>query len=129
MDSLTTARSCAELASDKKSLDLIILELKGNCSLADYFIICSGTSERHVRAIAEHLELEMKKKGKRALGIEGLQQGRWVLLDFDTVIIHVFHEEERDFYDLEGLWMDCPRIAVHDDGSSVKAADADTESP
>jgi ribosome-associated protein len=113
-DSHEKALYCARLACSKKARELVILELKGHSSLADYFIICGGTSDRHVRAVAEHLELNLKARGSQALGIEGLREGKWVLLDCADVIIHVFQEKEREFYDLESLWVECPRIAFRD---------------
>jgi ribosome-associated protein len=116
LDSLEKFLFCAKLAHDKKARNLVILELKGVSSLADYFIICSGTSDRHVQAIASHIEISLKEKGSFALGIEGFRAGRWVLLDYDDVIIHVFQEKEREFYDLESLWNECPRIPSLDAG-------------
>lgn len=113
-DSREKSLYCARLASSKKARDLVILELKVHSSLADYFIICGGTSDRHVRAIAEHIELNLKAHGSHALGIEGLREGKWVLLDYADVIIHIFQEKEREFYDLESLWIECPRIAYRD---------------
>jgi ribosome-associated protein len=116
LDSLEKFLFCAKLAHDKKARNLVILELKSVSSLADYFIICSGTSDRHVQAIASHIEISLKEKGSLALGIEGFRAGRWVLLDYDDVIIHVFQEKERGFYDLESLWNECPRIPSLDAG-------------
>ena len=114
MDSLEKFLLCARLAHDKKAKNIVILELKGVSALADYFIICSGTSDRHVQAIASHVEISMKEKGTPALGTEGIQTGKWVLLDYDDVIIHVFQEKEREFYDIESLWNECPRIPFLD---------------
>lgn len=110
MDSHEKSLFCARLACDKKAENLVILELKGLSALADYFIICGGTSDRHVQAIASHIEISLKEKGFLALGIEGIREGKWVLLDYDDVIIHVFQEKERMFYDLESLWTECSRI-------------------
>ena len=112
MDSLEKSAFCARLANDKQAKDLIILELKQMSCLADYFIICTGTSNRHVQALANHIQASLKEIGIHALGIEGVREGKWVLLDFDDVIIHVFMEEERQFYDLENLWVECPRIEL-----------------
>jgi len=113
-DSHEKSLYCASLASSKQARDLVILELKDHCAVADYFIICGGTSDRHVRAIAEHIELNRKERGSQALGIEGLREGTWVLLDYHDVVIHVFREKEREFYDLESLWAECPRLAFSD---------------
>ncbi len=110
MDSLEKALFCAETANDNKAIDLVMLELKNETALADYFIICNGTSDRHIKAMAENIEHKLKEKGIKALGKEGMQESKWILLDYDDVIIHIFQKEERDFYDLERLWDECPRI-------------------
>ena len=110
MDAKEKALLCARLADAKKAHDLVIIDVHEVSSFADCFIICSGTSSRQVQAVAEHVEAEMKKKGFRALGVEGMRSGRWVLLDYGDVIVHVFHQTEREFYGLEDLWADCPRI-------------------
>ena len=112
MESLEKSRFCARLAHDKKAENLVVLELKGVSALADYFIICSGTSDRHVQAISHHIEAGLKKEGELALGMEGLREAKWVLLDYDDVIIHIFQKDERLFYDLESLWSECPRLDV-----------------
>jgi len=115
LDSHEKSICCARLAGDKKANNIVILELRGVSSLADFFIICSGTSDRHVQAIANHIETTMKKEMESiALGVEGLREGRWVLLDYDDVIIHVFQEKERALYDLESLWTECPRVPFYD---------------
>jgi ribosome-associated protein len=108
---------CARLADAKKADRPVILELKGISALADYFVICSAGSSRSVQAIAAHIEKMMKEQGMRALGIEGLSEGSWVLMDYDDVIIHIFKEPERAFYDLENLWTECPRVPC--EGSAV----------
>jgi ribosome-associated protein len=94
----------------KKAENLIVLDVRELTSVADAFIICSGRSNRQVQAIAEHVQTELKKKQKKPLSTEGLSEGHWVLLDYGDVIIHVFYEPVRSFYDLEGLWMDARRI-------------------
>jgi ribosome-associated protein len=97
---------------DMKALDVVALDVSELTSFADTFIICSGRSHRQVSAIAEHVARVLKEKGIRSLGIEGLRDGHWVLMDYGDVIIHVFYEPVRDFYDLEGLWSDAKRIEV-----------------
>jgi ribosome-associated protein len=110
-----TSEAVAELALkilvDHKALEPVLIEVKEHCSFADYFIICSGASKRQVVALAEHLEEELGKVKTKPLGVEGLQDGLWVLLDYNTVIVHIFYQELRPFYDLEGLWVEAPRIA------------------
>jgi ribosome-associated protein len=93
-----------------KGLDPVALEVKGLCSFADYFLISSGTSRRHVLALAEHLEEALGKAGVKPLGVEGLQEGLWVLMDYNDLVIHIFSQELREFYNLEGLWAEAPRL-------------------
>jgi ribosome-associated protein len=97
---------------DKKADDVLILDVRGKTSYADYFVIASGDSDRQVSAMAEHVQLELREEGVRPLGAEGEERGQWVLLDFGEVVAHLFHHEVRTFYDLEGLWTDVPRERV-----------------
>jgi ribosome-associated protein len=94
----------------KKAIDLVVLDVRELSSIADVFIICSGRSNRQVMAIAEHIQVDLKKHGIRPLSVEGQKEGHWILLDYGHVIIHVFYEPVRSFYDLEGLWIDAKRI-------------------
>jgi len=103
---------CARVAHERKAFDTAILELKKTTSLTDYFLICSGRSDRQVQAIAQFIEEKMKEKGVRPLGVEGVKEGRWVLMDYEDVIIHIFYEPIRLYYDLEGLWISAPKITV-----------------
>lgn len=95
-----------------KGLDPVVLEVKGLCFFADYFLICSGTSRRHVLALAQRLEEALGQAGAKPLGVEGVQEGLWVLMDYNDVVIHIFSQELRQFYDLEGLWADAPQTEV-----------------
>ena len=97
-------------ALGRKALGLVVLDVRELTSVADAFIICSGSSNRQVTAIAEFIQTELKKAGKKPLSVEGKKEGHWVLLDYGHVIIHVFYESVRNFYDLEGLWVDAKRI-------------------
>ena len=121
MDSKEKALWCAQLALDKKAVDLTLLDVQAQSSFTSYFIICSGTSDRQVQAIAAHLEASCKQAGMLPLGVEGMREGRWVLLDFADVIIHIFHEPVREFYDLERLWTEAQRIPVEIDGGTDSA--------
>lgn len=114
MNSLEKMKLCAGFAYEKKAGDLIVLDVHEHSAFTDYFIICSGGSTRQVQAVAENVQQMMKDRGLLPLGVEGVQNGRWVLLDYDDVIMHVFHEEERSFYGLETLWHQCPRVACED---------------
>ena len=102
-------------ALTKKARDLVILKVKETASFADYFIICSGGSHRQVQAIAEAVEQGFKKVKIPPLGIEGARTAQWVLMDYGDVIIHVFYEPIRTFYDIERLWSDVPTMAVDDE--------------
>ncbi len=96
-----------------KKVDAVVaLDVRGLTSIADTFIICSGRSNRQVTAIAEHVERFLKETGVRPLSVEGRKEGHWVLMDYGDVIIHIFYEETRAFYDLEGLWVDAKRITT-----------------
>jgi ribosome-associated protein len=99
-----------DAALEKKALDPVLLELKGTTSFTDYFLLCSGKSDRQVQAIAQGIEETLKKKGIRPLGEEGMSEGRWILIDYEDVVVHIFLEPVRKFYDLEGLWIDARRI-------------------
>jgi len=109
-DSRTKSLLCLQAAIEKKAIDPVLLEMKGISSIADYFLICSGKSDRQVQAIAQEIEKVLKKRGIRPLGQEGIPEGKWILMDYEDVIVHIFLEPVRKFYDLEGLWIDASRI-------------------
>lgn len=98
----------AELALDRKGREVSCLDLRGLSSATDFFLVVTGTSELHVRAIAEHTIEELKKDGVRPDHVEGLRGGRWVLIDYIDFVVHIFHPAARDFYQLERLWGDAP---------------------
>ncbi len=100
------AMRAAVLAQDMKANDVVLLNLQGVTDMTDFFVIASGTSDTHVRSIGEHLIAEMKKEGVRVHHVEGVQQGRWVLLDFVDFVVHIFHPTLRSFYQIERLWSD-----------------------
>lgn len=107
------ARNIGQLLSDKKAVDVVILDVRGLTSYADYFVVASGESDRQVSAMAEHVLTTLKKnEGLRPVGHEGMDTGQWVLLDFGEVIAHLFYSEMRAHYDLEGLWADARREKV-----------------
>ncbi|MHC1725209.1 MAG: ribosome silencing factor [Syntrophobacteraceae bacterium] len=110
MSSEEKAVLCAREASGFKGLDLVVLDVSRFSSFADYFIICSGKSSRQVQGISDNVETNLKAKGLRPLGVEGKSEGHWVLMDYGDVIIHVFYEPVRFFYDLESLWADAPHL-------------------
>ncbi|MEW5734915.1 MAG: ribosome silencing factor [Thermodesulfobacteriota bacterium] len=99
-----------EALAQKKAMNVVALDLGGASSIADVFLLASGRSTRQVIAVAEAMERFLKNRGRRPLGVEGKEDGRWVLLDYGDVLVHVFHEPVRSFYDLEGLWADACRV-------------------
>jgi ribosome-associated protein len=115
------ALTCVNASLERKAKDLTILNVKEISAFADYFIICSGTSDRQVRAIAESIQERLKMVGILPLGIEGEASGQWILMDYGDVIIHVFLENIRNFYDMERLWSEAPRMDIPDDTISLKA--------
>src|SRR5690606_1126062 len=102
----------AELAAERKGRDLQLLDLRQLSDATDYFLLVSGTSDLHVRAIAEHIIDGLKEAGLRPGHIEGLRGGRWVLIDYIDFVVHVFHPAAREFYQLERLWGDAPSIML-----------------
>lgn len=94
----------------RKVSELVVLDVRGLTSIADTIIICSGKSNRQVVAIADHIKLELKKQDITLLGIEGKDEGHWILMDYGHVVIHVFYDQQRSFYNLEGLWIDAKRV-------------------
>jgi ribosome-associated protein len=105
-----------------------VLDVSPLTAMADIFIICSGRSNRQVTAIAEHIRAALKEQGIRPLSLEGLKDGHWVLMDYGHVIIHVFYEPVRAFYDLDGLWSDARRISTPSLAEWARRAPADGES-
>lgn len=100
------AMRAAALCHDMRANDVVLLNLQGVTDMTDYFVIASGTSDTHVRSIGEHIVSELKKQGVRVHHVEGVQQGRWVLLDFVDFVVHIFHPTLRSFYQIERLWSD-----------------------
>jgi ribosome-associated protein len=106
------AIAIAVAALDKKAVGLEILDVAGKVDYADFLVIMTGRSDRQVNALAQGIEEALKKKGQRPLAIEGLPHASWVLMDFGDVVVHVFQDDARSLYDIEGLWMDARRIPV-----------------
>lgn len=115
MQSLDRAHTCAAYILDKKAFDVRILDVRKLSSLTDFLVLASGSSDRQVKAAAEAVHLGLKKEhGTTPIGVEGLNEGRWVLIDYGDVMVHVFHEPVRHFYDLDGLWCDAVEIALRE---------------
>lgn len=104
--------AAVDLARDRKARQLTVLDLRGISSATDFFFLITGTSDIHVRSIAEHIMEELKKDGVRPDHVEGLRGGRWVLIDYIDFVVHVFHPAARDFYQLERLWGDAPQLQL-----------------
>lgn len=102
----------ARTAWEKKAHDIKLIEMKALSNVTDYFVICSANSDRGVKTIVEHIARKLKELGQKVIGIEGYTEGKWVLIDALDVVVHVFYEPLRKFYDLEGLWIDSPRIGI-----------------
>jgi ribosome-associated protein len=119
MEARKLAELCAQKCLEKKAENVVVLDLEDKSSVADYFVICSGASDRQVSTIADHVADEGRRAGEKLISQEGTREGRWALVDFGSVIVHVFQDHLRDFYSLESLWRDAPRIRVQEDGSLV----------
>ncbi len=110
---------CINATLQKKAKEIIVLNLKNISAFTEYMIICSGTSQREVQAIADSIQKFLKEAGIRPMGVEGEANGQWILLDYDDVVISVFYEPIRAFYDLENLW-DAPRMKVNENKKEIK---------
>jgi len=107
------ALAIAEAGLDKKAVNVEIIDVLGKVDYADYLVVMSGRSDRQVAALARGIEEDVEEKTKtKCLGVEGASQGRWVLMDFGDVVVHIFHEDVRGYYDIESLWMDAARVPV-----------------
>ena len=100
----------AEVCDEKKAKQIVVLDVRKITTISDYFIVCSTSNERQARAIAEEMRMKLKEMGKREMGVEGMEDARWVLQDFGDIVLHIFHESQREFYDIEGLWADAKQV-------------------
>lgn len=107
-----TALLCVRYALEKKAYDLLLIDIERESSLGDYFLICTGRSDTQVQAIAQSIEENLARLGVRPLSIEGYTAGQWVLMDYGDVVVHVFYEPVRTFYDLERLWTKAPLVTL-----------------
>ena len=104
------ATTCAELASNKKAENIVVLDLRGISTFTDFFVICSGTSEPQLKAIANELETRLREDHSvRPVAVDGFPASQWMVLDFLQVVVHIFHQDKRAFYSLEDLWGDAPQ--------------------
>lgn len=109
---------CVRFALEKKAYDLVVMEVGPLTSLADYFLICTGRSDTQVQAITQSVEENLGRLGIRPLSVEGYPHGQWVVIDYGDVVVHVFDEPVREFYDLERLWSRAPRVRLPEPYSS-----------
>ncbi len=110
--SLELAQTAATAADSKQAENIVALDVSGPLPLADVFLLASGRNERNVIAIAEEVQDKLAEQGAKAIRKEGMADGRWILLDFGDLVVHVFHEEDRLYYSLERLWKDCPVVPL-----------------
>lgn len=106
------AKEIARMAAGKKAADIVILNMRDVCSYTDFFVICSGRSTRQAKAICDEVRLQIKKDGTSPVSLEGELKGDWILMDYLSVVVHIFTPEARDFYRLEVLWKDAPRVEM-----------------
>jgi len=114
LDSRERALKCALFALEKKALDVKVLEIGRLSSIADYLVLATGTSDKQTQAIADSVRKGLKRFGK-ALDVEGLKEGNWIVIDYGDVIVHIFHEKLRRYYDLDELWINAPVVDIPED--------------
>lgn len=119
LESTSKAIEIAKLALDKKGQDVVVLELRELVTFTDYFVICSAESTAQVKTIVEHIEEVLSKRDIKPLGVEGLSYSHWVLMDYGDVVVHVFEEQTRRYYELEKLWLDAPRIPLDENSDNL----------
>jgi ribosome-associated protein len=115
MQPLDKAKLCLEIIKERKAIDPVMFEVGQLTSISDYFLIASGSSSRQVQAVTRHLRKRMREEGFRAYGVEGEQEGHWVLMDYGDVVVHLFYQPHREIFDLEGLWIEAPRVNLEDE--------------
>ncbi|MGV0633043.1 ribosome silencing factor [Mycolicibacillus trivialis] len=111
-EALAMARVAAEAADDKLADDVVIIDVSSQLVITDYFVLASAANERQVGAIVDEVEEKMRHAGHKPARREGTREGRWVLLDYVDVVVHIQHRDEREFYALDRLWRDCPTVPV-----------------
>jgi ribosome-associated protein len=117
--SAALAQRAAHICVEHKANDVVLLDLRDVTDMTDFFVIASGTSDTHVRALGEHVLEELKRDGTTAHHVEGLTPGRWVLLDYVDFVVHLFHPTLRNFYQLERLWSDAALVPVESQGAGA----------
>ena len=119
------AHFIADTLSDRKAEDILILDVEALVGYASYFVVCTARSDRQISALADHTVRRLRTElGVRPLGTEGTERSSWALMDYGDVVVHVFRQDERDFYDLEGLWSDAPRVLYEPPAPPARTAPA-----
>lgn len=124
IDARERALLCVNATLEKKARNIILLKVKELSAFTDYFLICSGASDRQVQAIASSIREKMKKEEILPLGVEGESHGQWILMDYGDVVVHIFYEPVREFYDIERLWSEAPRMDVDENSVELAGLDA-----
>jgi ribosome-associated protein len=125
-DALELATYCARRLAELKLKNITVFHVAPSLAITDYFVIATGLNARHVRSASDRLIEDLRERGKSRIGLEGYHEGRWVLVDLGDVVVHLFQEVERRFYDLELLWGDSPRIEIRDLEPAVETPAAET---
>jgi ribosome-associated protein len=112
METLDKALLASDIIMERKAVNPILFEVGKLTSITDYFLIAGGNSSRQVQAISRHLGRKMRDKGLKAYGVEGESEGQWILMDYGDLVVHIFYQPVREFYDLEGLWIEAPRVSL-----------------
>ena len=107
---LERACLCAQVAADNKARDVLVLDMRGQTSLYDFFVLATGTGRRQIHSLAEEIDATMRRQGDQRLSLEGYEASKWVVQDYGDVVVHVFSPEAREYYRLEELWDDAPRV-------------------
>lgn len=126
-EAVDMATVAAQAASSKLATDVVVIDVSGQLVITDCFVIASASNDRQVNAIVDEVEEKMRVAGHKPARREGTREGRWVLLDYVDIVVHIQHQEEREFYALERLWRDCPVLAVDLDGAEPDDADEQVE--
>lgn len=125
---LELVQACAKVARDNRGKDILILDLRQSTPLVDFFVIATAASRRQAYAIYDEIAQEMKRRGESKLGIEGEEDGRWILLDYGDFVVHVFTDETREYYRLEDIWGDAPRIDLPESATPTATAEGSSDS-
>ena len=121
------ALDVAQIASERNCTDITVMDLTGVSPATNYFVIATGTSARQARTVADEMSVEAKKQGHKRFGIAGYDKGEWILLDFVSVVVHIFSPEQREYYNLEMLWGDAPRVRLETSGPRDRAGREQTK--